>query len=58
MYMVREFQCGTVIFEKENGWFRVVLRDTAGNLLDKVRCDTYREALEYRRAFTAIAKSR
>lgn len=58
MHMVLEHKGGTVIFEKDNGWFRVTLRDTAGNLLDKVRCDNYRDALAYRRSFVAIAKAR
>ena len=41
-----------------NGMFTVTLRAGMGEVIDRVRCDTYRQALEYRRAFNAIAKNR
>ena len=47
----------TVYLEKSLYGYRVNLRDRSGDLLDKVYCDTYRAALEYRRAFIAIAKN-
>ena len=40
-----------------NGMFRVTLRIGTGPVIDEVRCDTYRQALDYRRAFNAIAKN-
>lgn len=40
------------------GLFEVKLYSSGGGLIDKVRCDDYRMALEYRRAFNAIAKNR
>lgn len=39
------------------GLFEVKLYSSAGGLIDKVRCDDYRMAVEYRRAFNAIAKN-
>ena len=44
-------------FEKLNGWYIVKLYDAAGNLLDKIRCDDYRNACDYRKSFNAIAKN-
>lgn len=45
-----------VTYEKSNGWYVVRLWDCAGNLSDKVRCDSYREACAYHRSFKAIAR--
>ena len=56
-------------FEHKNGWsvsheklspngmFLVELRNASGGLHDKVRCDDYRMACDYFRAFKAIAKA-
>ena len=38
-------------FERYHGWYVVMLYNSAGQLLDKMRCDTYRGGLEYLRAF-------
>jgi hypothetical protein len=38
-------------------WWYVSVRNAAGEIHDKVRCDDYRAALEYFRAFNAIAKN-
>lgn len=48
----------SVTFEKlqPSGMYLVQLR-LAGNVHDKVRCDDYREATTYRKAFIAIAKA-
>jgi hypothetical protein len=46
-----------VTFEKCAGWYAVRLVDSAGRLIDKIRCDSYRMACEYRRAFVAIARN-
>ena len=56
---ITEFKNGAyVTFERDaGGLYAVLLRDTSGNVKDKVRCDTYRDALAYRRSFIAIAKS-
>lgn len=35
----------------------VLLRGANGEVVDKVRCDTYREALDYWKAFKKIARS-
>ena len=46
------------IFDREpiGGLYSVKLYSASGELRDKVRCDTYRGALDYWRAFNAIAK--
>jgi len=56
---IKEFKNGAyVTFGRDaGGLWAVLLRDPAGNVTDKVRCDTYRDALAYQRAFCAIAKS-
>lgn len=41
-----------------NGMHEVKLYSSGGGLIDKMRCDTYQGALEYRKAFNAIAKNR
>ena len=46
-----------VTFEKYAGWYAVRLIDSAGKVLDKIRCDDYKTACEYRRAFSAIARN-
>ena len=47
-----------VLMERDaGGMWGVILRDPSGRLHDKVRCDDYRDALDYRRAFCAIAKT-
>lgn len=45
------------VFEKANGWYLVKLYDAAGNLLDKMRCDDYRDACDYKRSFDKIARN-
>lgn len=45
-----------VTFEKCNGWYEVRLRSPNGELHNKVRCDDYRDAMEYWKSFNAIAK--
>jgi hypothetical protein len=44
-------------FERYHGWYVVMLYNSAGQLLDKMRCDTYRGGVEYLRAFNQIAKN-
>jgi hypothetical protein len=46
-------------FEKSlpSGMYTVKAYSPAGALIDKVRCDDYREALAYLRAFNAIARN-
>ena len=56
---IQEFKNGAyVTFERDSGgMYSVLLRDPFGNVKDKVRCDTYNDALAYRRAFCAIARN-
>lgn len=42
---------------KVGGLYEVKLYSPAGALIDKVRCDDYRTAMEYRRSFNLIAKN-
>ena len=46
-----------VIFERIGAWWHVVLRTGSGDVADKVRCDDYRLAVEYRKAFIKIARA-
>jgi len=46
-----------VSFERIGNWYHVLVRDARGDVHDKVRCDDYRSAIEYRRAFRAIARN-
>ena len=52
------YQHGDVLVEKlsPSGMYLVQLRSASGELQDKVRCDDYRMAMTYKRAFMAIAK--
>ena len=47
----------SVFFCKCNGWYEVFIRDGRGDVHDNIRCDDYRNALAYRRAFISIAKN-
>lgn len=47
-----------VVFEKlASGMYLVILRSGAGEVMDKVRCDTYAMAADYRKAFIKIARA-
>lgn len=55
---ITQYKTGAwIVSEKAAGWYSVKLYRPSGELHDKVRCDTYRQAGEYRRAFAAIAKT-
>lgn len=47
----------SVIMDKGSALYSVILRNASGEIHDKMRCDDYRDALEYRRAFQAIARN-
>jgi len=58
MTKITSFKNGSdVITEKNGAWYSVILRNPSGEVHDKIRCDDYRMALEYVRAFKAIAKN-
>ena len=40
-----------------SGMYLVMLYSTRGEVMDKIRCDTYRAAREYLAAFNRIAKA-
>lgn len=44
-------------FEKHASWYLVNVRNARGDIHDKMRCDDYRTACDYWRAFNAIAKN-
>jgi hypothetical protein len=46
-----------VVMEQTSVWYSVIVRNATGNVHDKVRCDDYRNAMDYWRAFNAIAKN-
>jgi hypothetical protein len=41
---------------QSQGMYLVLVRSANGDVYDKVRCDDYRNALDYFRAFNRIAK--
>ena len=43
--------------DKSGSLYVVLVRNASGDVHDKTRCDDYRDALVYYRAFTAIAKA-
>ena len=45
-----------ITFEKNaiNGFYTVLLRAPNGSVFDRVSCDDYKNALDYKRAFIAI----
>lgn len=45
------------IFDKCGVYYLVKIYTPGGVLFDKMRCDTYRSALEYFRVFNATAKN-
>lgn len=47
----------SVLYEKLNGWYCIRLCNPAGDAIDKVRCDSYRDAQAYYKAFKAIARA-
>jgi hypothetical protein len=49
----------TVTMDKAfpQGMYTVLVRNAAGNVHDRIRCDDYRAARDYYRAFNAIAKN-
>ena len=47
----------SVLLDKERIMYCVILRDASGEVHDKMRCDDYRNALDYYRSFKAIARN-
>lgn len=45
------------MLEKSGVWYSAIVRNARGDVHDKVRCDDYRMALDYYRAFSRIAKT-
>jgi hypothetical protein len=48
-----------VTFEKTipDGYYDLRVRNPAGYLIDRVRCDDYKSALDYYKSFKAIARN-
>ena len=55
---VKIFSSGwSVFFDRMPcGMYSVILRDLSDNLIDKIRCDDYRMAMDYKKSFSAIAR--
>lgn len=45
------------VMEKKAPWYQVTVRNSIGDVHDKVRCDDYRTALDYWKTFNAIARN-
>jgi hypothetical protein len=56
---IREYRNGwSTLFERlSNGMYWVHIRRSNGDLHDKIRCDDYKMACDYHRAFSAIARA-
>ena len=48
-----------VLFERTipNGYYDLRVYDRVGYLIDRVRCDDYKTALDYYKSFQAIARN-
>lgn len=59
MTRCKEFKNGWTAFFSPlpNGWFETYIRDARGDLHDRIRCDTRRDAMDYYKAFQSIAKN-
>jgi len=47
----------STMMDKAGYLYTVIVRDARGDIHDKMRCDDYRTACDYYRAFNAIAKT-
>lgn len=57
---IKEFKNGACVISERNpinGMTTVIARDSSGNVLDKIRCDTASGAREYFRAFCKLARA-
>ena len=53
----KEYKNGwSVVMDKVAALYSVIVRSASVNVHDGIRCDTYRDAMDYWRAFNAIAK--
>lgn len=59
---IKTFKNGACVIQDDpgfpSGMISIIARDGGGNIIDKIRCDSKREANEYFRAFCAVAKNR
>ena len=54
----KEFKTGwSVSFDRIGSWYHTIVRNARGDIHDKMRCDDYRTAREYYRAFCGIARN-
>ena len=56
---IKEFNNGayTILTKENHGYYLVKLYSSAGELKDKMLCDTYKGACEYFKSFNLIAKN-
>ena len=55
---IKEFKNGwTASLDKAGSMYVAIVRNARGDIHDKMRCDDYRDACDYYRAFSAIAKN-
>ena len=59
MTKIKTFKNGAwTVFEKTfNGYYIAKVYSPAGNLIDKIMCDDYRNARDYLKCFNGIAKN-
>ena len=58
MMRCKEYRNGwSVVMDKGVALYSVMVRNARGEIHDKVRCDDYRMASEYYRAFQNIARN-
>ncbi len=47
----------SAMMDKAGAMYVVIVRNARGDVHDKMRCDDYRDACDYYRAFKAIARN-
>lgn len=54
----KEYRNGwSTVLDKSGYLYTVIVRNARGDVYDKIRCDDYRDAMDYWRSFNAIAKA-
>jgi len=46
----------SAMLEKAGGWYHAIARSATGAVLDRIRLEDYRMAMDYYRAFKALAR--
>ena len=58
VYISKTGACAMLEKNETSGMFSLIVRSAAGQLIDKVRCDSWPDARDYWRAFKALADNK